>query len=269
MERESDTKSLLVSEICSISVTPVIACAHRSRSQLPARSSFVDWYRVLRVEEDAGIDVIRKQYHKLALQLHPDKNKHPKAEVAFKLVSEAYKCLSDDERRTAFNLERWKNFCIGCNRIPYATSCNSPTNFRAPKLKPTRSRSCRIPLEGLKDMRTRFKEEARVIQNCLKANNTLSRKESPLFDPSQTALQSENRYELNKESPVFDPSDYVFEGYPHIRSQMCKKPECFWYLRRENVVRHGEGKVGMDDIPVFRTRSDWIMFKSKSTRARS
>lgn len=182
---------------------------------------------------------------------------------------QAYKCLSDDERRTAFNLERWKNFCIGCNRIPYATSCNSPTNFRAPKLKPTRSRSCRIPLEGLKDMRTRFKEEARVIQNCLKANNTLSRKESPLFDPSQTALQSENRYELNKESPVFDPSDYVFEGYPHIRSQMCKKPECFWYLRRENVVRHGEGKVGMDDIPVFRTRSDWIMFKSKSTRARS
>lgn len=40
------------------------------------------------MEEDAGIDVIRKQYHKLALQLHPDKNKHPKAEVAFKLVSE-------------------------------------------------------------------------------------------------------------------------------------------------------------------------------------
>lgn len=68
------------------------------------------------MEETAGIDVIRKRYHELgtfligicintrvgkfawfgnvtwlfcaALQLHPDKNKHAKAEVAFKLVSE-------------------------------------------------------------------------------------------------------------------------------------------------------------------------------------
>ncbi|KAK9161639.1 hypothetical protein Syun_007980 [Stephania yunnanensis] len=40
------------------------------------------------VEENANLDAIRKQYHKLALNLHPDKNKHPKAEIAFKLVLE-------------------------------------------------------------------------------------------------------------------------------------------------------------------------------------
>ncbi|GFP85285.1 chaperone protein dnaj [Phtheirospermum japonicum] len=79
-------KSQLVTEICDISAR-AIACAklhHAHTRKLP----FVNWYLVLRVNENADIYVIRKQYHKLALQLHPDKNKHSKAETAFKLVSE-------------------------------------------------------------------------------------------------------------------------------------------------------------------------------------
>ncbi|KAK9146994.1 hypothetical protein Sjap_006897 [Stephania japonica] len=79
-----ESKSKLVTEICSIA-TLSIACIHGCCG---SKSPFIDWYLLLRVGEDAETDVIRKQYRKLALQLHPDKNSHPKAEVAFKLVSE-------------------------------------------------------------------------------------------------------------------------------------------------------------------------------------
>ncbi|KAF5752175.1 Chaperone protein dnaJ 49 [Tripterygium wilfordii] len=82
----SDIKSQLVSQICSIS-TASIGCAHREYGD-SGRSDFIDWYSLLGVGENAGVAVIRKRYHKLALQLHPDKNKHPKAEIAFKLVSQ-------------------------------------------------------------------------------------------------------------------------------------------------------------------------------------
>ncbi|KAL6955889.1 hypothetical protein U1Q18_047485 [Sarracenia purpurea var. burkii] len=85
---ESDRKSQLVTEIYNIS-RRASSCAHWHGGIRTIRSPFIDWYLVLRVEDNADVDRIRKQYHKLALQLHPDKNKHPKAEVAFKLISES------------------------------------------------------------------------------------------------------------------------------------------------------------------------------------
>ena len=36
------------------------------------------------MEKDDGVDVVKKSYRKLALQLHPDKNKAPRASEAFK-----------------------------------------------------------------------------------------------------------------------------------------------------------------------------------------
>ncbi|KAH7538172.1 hypothetical protein FEM48_Zijuj03G0170800 [Ziziphus jujuba var. spinosa] len=63
----------------------------------------VDWYGILSVNPLADDDTIRKQYRKLALTLHPDKNKSLGAEGAFKLVSEAWTLLSDKSKRLAYN----------------------------------------------------------------------------------------------------------------------------------------------------------------------
>ena len=41
----------------------------------------------------------------LALKLHPDKNRAPKAEEAFKAVSRAFSCLSDADKRAHY--DRW------------------------------------------------------------------------------------------------------------------------------------------------------------------
>ncbi|KAJ0035557.1 hypothetical protein Pint_24443 [Pistacia integerrima] len=263
---DSDIKSRLVSEIFSFSTTS-IDCSHRCSSTTTntsfVESHFIDWYRLLGVGEDAGIDVIRKRYHKLALQLHPDKNKHPKAETAFKLISEAYTCLSDNAKRRAFNLERWKRFCIECNRIPY-TSCKSspkdkdwkPANF---------SRSYKI-LRNLRNIKERFREEAKVIENCLSANATTSGKESPFFSSTENLLQSQHR--TPKESPIFNPSDYCFQGYPHLRNRIYMKPDDFWYFHRESTHKYGKGRE-VHDSPIFENRSEREMYKSKSTCVRS
>ncbi|KAL5128382.1 DnaJ subfamily B member 14 [Glycine soja] len=66
----------------------------------------MDWYGILGVYPYADEETVRKQYRKLALTLHPDKNKSPGAEGAFKLVSEAWSLLSDKVKRLAYNQNR-------------------------------------------------------------------------------------------------------------------------------------------------------------------
>lgn len=63
-----------------------------------------DYYKILGVPENAAADQIKKDYRKLAIQYHPDKNKGNKqAEEKFKEISEAYYVLSDPKRRAEFD----------------------------------------------------------------------------------------------------------------------------------------------------------------------
>ncbi|KAJ8762489.1 hypothetical protein K2173_007928 [Erythroxylum novogranatense] len=65
-----------------------------------------DWYSILQIErrsDDNGL--IRKQYRRLALLLHPDKNKYPFADQAFKLVADAWGVLSDSSKKSLYDKE--------------------------------------------------------------------------------------------------------------------------------------------------------------------
>ncbi len=62
-----------------------------------------DYYEVLGVAKDAAADAIKKAYRKLAIQLHPDRNKAKDAEDKFKELSEAYAVLSDPEKRARYD----------------------------------------------------------------------------------------------------------------------------------------------------------------------
>ncbi|KFP33895.1 DnaJ subfamily B member 6, partial [Colius striatus] len=57
-------------------------------------------YKVLGLQRSASQDDIKKAFHKLALQWHPDKNPSNKeeAEKNFKAVVEAYNVLSDPQK---------------------------------------------------------------------------------------------------------------------------------------------------------------------------
>ncbi|KAJ8565948.1 hypothetical protein K7X08_008524 [Anisodus acutangulus] len=65
-----------------------------------------DWYGIINVEPTADDVLIRKQYRKLALSLHPDKNKFPGAADAFTLIGEAQMVLLDREKRMLYNSRR-------------------------------------------------------------------------------------------------------------------------------------------------------------------
>ncbi len=63
-----------------------------------------DYYKIIGVAENASAEDIKKEYRKLAIRYHPDKNKGNKqAEEKFKEISEAYYVLSDPKRRAEFD----------------------------------------------------------------------------------------------------------------------------------------------------------------------
>src|SRR5213080_3067311 len=63
-----------------------------------------DYYEVLGVARDADDTQIKKDFRRLARELHPDVNAHdPDAEGKFKEAAEAYEVLSDGERRRMYD----------------------------------------------------------------------------------------------------------------------------------------------------------------------
>jgi len=62
------------------------------------------YYQILGVPPNANGDDIKLQYRKLALKLHPDKNRDdPNATERFQELQEAYEVLSDPEKRVAYD----------------------------------------------------------------------------------------------------------------------------------------------------------------------
>ena len=66
-----------------------------------------DYYQILGVAKGADSAAIKKQYRKLARELHPDKTKgDKKLEDKFKAVSEAYDILGDEKKRREYDEAR-------------------------------------------------------------------------------------------------------------------------------------------------------------------
>ena len=74
---------------------------------------YKDYYKVLGVAKDASQDDIKKQYRKLAVKFHPDKNPGNKqAEERFKDIGEAYEVLGDAVKRKKYDRlgSNWKQY---------------------------------------------------------------------------------------------------------------------------------------------------------------
>ena len=70
-------------------------------------AAVIDYYRILGVEAGANPEALRKAYHELVLQLHPDQRPPDKSkDEAFCQVVEAWRVLGDPQRRQAYDRAR-------------------------------------------------------------------------------------------------------------------------------------------------------------------
>ncbi|KAL0657460.1 hypothetical protein Bca4012_078045 [Brassica carinata] len=67
-----------------------------------------DCYGILGVDTLSDDEAVKKQYKKLALLPHPDKNRLSGAEGAFKLVLDAWSLLSDKAKRVSYDHQKRK-----------------------------------------------------------------------------------------------------------------------------------------------------------------
>lgn len=70
----------------------------------PAMAVKRDYYQVLGVARDADDAEIKRAFRRLAQQHHPDVDKDDGAEGRFKELNEAYRVLSDRQRRSAYDM---------------------------------------------------------------------------------------------------------------------------------------------------------------------
>ncbi|KAJ8412228.1 hypothetical protein AAFF_G00144950 [Aldrovandia affinis] len=66
----------------------------------------LDPFAVLGVEASASDTDLKRAYRQLAVQVHPDKNKHPRAGEAFKVLRAAWDVVSNPEMRREYELKR-------------------------------------------------------------------------------------------------------------------------------------------------------------------
>ncbi|KAH8416165.1 hypothetical protein KR222_009519, partial [Zaprionus bogoriensis] len=70
-------------------------------------------YEVLRISHHATYSEVKRAYKRLALRLHPDKNRAPGAEEAFRRINEAADTLTDNQKRIEYNMLTAVGDCFG------------------------------------------------------------------------------------------------------------------------------------------------------------
>lgn len=151
---------MAVTQVCYAATWRACHCARPYTRKLP------DWYHVLKVDERADFDTIKKRYRQLALLLHPDKNKHANSEGAFKVITEAYACLSDKEKRDAFNLERRRSVCTTCSRKAQQQAAGHISSRLGVKTLQAPSNAFSTPTESdsLQNLRERAKARVNTLE---------------------------------------------------------------------------------------------------------
>ncbi|OIW02930.1 hypothetical protein TanjilG_29706 [Lupinus angustifolius] len=117
----------------------------------------LDYYSILGLKPSADTQAVKRQYKKLAVLLHPDKNKCVGADGAFKLVSEAWTWLSDSAMHSSYNIKRSAQFgginhknMSSVHATGYNKCSNSSTSHGSLDTFWTICTSCKVQYEYLR-----------------------------------------------------------------------------------------------------------------------
>ncbi|KAK7845737.1 protein hlj1 [Quercus suber] len=113
-----ETEPLLDGSDQILAVTDVLLAAEKRMN------NHHDWYSILQLDRRSDDqELIKKQYRRLALLLHPDKNKFPLADQAFKLVADAWAVLNDTAKKALYDNELtlvYEGCCLRCQNCQRA-----------------------------------------------------------------------------------------------------------------------------------------------------
>ncbi|MDD3406936.1 MAG: DnaJ domain-containing protein [Methanomicrobium sp.] len=82
---------------------------------MPSKENNPDYYDILGIDFDADFNTVKKAYRSLARAFHPDTSIHPNAVERFRIITEAYGVLSDDDKRREYDeeYEKYRDYEAG------------------------------------------------------------------------------------------------------------------------------------------------------------
>lgn len=81
----------------------------RAHNWLTKRADEKNYYELMKIPMDSSKDDIKKQYKRLCLAWHPDKNPTEEGRARFEDLQEHYKFLMNDEGREKYDFGQWKD----------------------------------------------------------------------------------------------------------------------------------------------------------------
>ncbi|KAK7311688.1 hypothetical protein RJT34_09978 [Clitoria ternatea] len=118
-----ETDPLLEGSDQILAIVDVLLAAEK-----PLNNNHLDWYAILQLDRTCqDLDLIRKNYRRLAILLHPDKNLFSLADQAFKLVSDAWAVLSDPAQKPIYDNDIGSS--SGSDKLPVRRSTHEPVSF--------------------------------------------------------------------------------------------------------------------------------------------
>lgn len=164
----------------------------------------MDWYGILQIQQFSDESTVKKQYRKLALLLHPDKNKFAGAEAAFKLVGEANRVLTDQAKRSVYDMKCRAQLKVAPKPPPPKPATNvapkPASNFQnRPTPMPSSNQPNRAaPVPPFNpSMRTSYGNAQNSFPNAapqFMASNTNQQAQQPFFYTCCTSCGVKNQY---------------------------------------------------------------------------
>lgn len=222
-----------------------------------------DYYGIFGVDPYTDEEVLKKQYKRLALSLHPDKNKSVGADGAFQIISQAWSVLSDKVKRSEYNSQvnvrsSSQTGSFFASNAKYTMPANNPLHVptRPSTVGAASSQSCsstahhqRYTGSGTEHIRTKvpyFQQSPVTSMQFQDINlnphlrNTAPSSENPsLFCKFQRTQPpaSSAEYIPTPRPPPFHDQSVLSRNQMNSSSRVCR-PETFWTLCKRCSVHY-------------------------------